>query len=339
MKFYITSNEVCNRRSLEKAKLATWITMNHHELCSEEQLADYVICSSCAYDKSAEDAVRDILSKVIDPSKTIVTGCFPNVVPSYDFSEFKAKVDIDNLASYLDTEFNFDIKFSLLSDSVITPNENMGMVFISHGCLSQCSFCGIKDATKQLTSRSIEDIISDINNSSKEVIYLLGEDTGVWGLDNNQSLPDLLNALKETNKKYYLDGMSVDRFLTYSDSIIEACRSGLIIDMCFGIQHFHSDIIIHMRRVQFDKDAFFSKLAILSKLPVNVSAQFIYGYPAETDEHFMYLIDNCKTLKQFKVFPLFFKFHRKENCLIEESDLTEETISTRLNILLEEGLL
>ena len=72
-------------------------------------------------------------------------------------------------------------------------------VQIGSGCVGACSYCVIKKAKGAPMSRPIEDILADVerHHLGKQLIQLVADDCGSFGVDTGETLFDLVGALQE----------------------------------------------------------------------------------------------------------------------------------------------
>jgi len=209
---------------------------------------------------------------------------------------------------------------------------------ISNGCVSNCSFCGIKYAVGKLKSKSIQNILSEYNNLISQGyinIILLADDTGSYGVDNNLTLPRLLQALHNqdhTDKVYWsFQDLSPYWALKYKNNLIEYFKANRIHEILFTVQSGSDRILDAMRRGYKTHDVlnmirFFHK----ANPKMRILSNFIIGFPGETEDDFD---KTLQFVKSFKFdFIYLFKYFENEVCESREifPKISDEIINNRI---------
>ncbi|MFP4523281.1 MAG: MiaB/RimO family radical SAM methylthiotransferase [Candidatus Nanoarchaeia archaeon] len=211
-KIYIETKGCMHNRSNSEAMCALLEKAGHEvfgiskKLSGESFLAqaDSIIFNTCTVKNPTEDAFFSRLAqiKTTYPKKTcIVTGCIPQASPDDKRLESAACLGIDqqyNIASFFqDIKVN-QLKHDMKRDSTYNrpckltqqTNSCIYILPILNGCLGNCTYCKTKHARGQLKSRPIKDILLEVQNAlcqNKSEIWLVSEDNGAWGKDNNQN--------------------------------------------------------------------------------------------------------------------------------------------------------
>ena len=69
---------------------------------------------------------------------------------------------------------------------------------ISRGCVGNCSFCNLKKSMGPLKSKPIDECVIEVKtaiNKGNKHILLIAEDVGSYGLDIDNTLPELLGKI------------------------------------------------------------------------------------------------------------------------------------------------
>ncbi len=174
---------------------------------------------------------------------------------------------------------------------------------ISRGCLSHCSFCQTRLARGRLHSFRRADLVARARaavGAGVREIWVTSQDTGAWGRDSGDSLPDLLGELCAIDGDFRIRlGMSSPIWIHES---LDACLDALALPKMFRFLHVPvqsgSDrVLAHMKRgntaAQFEAVA----RAFARRFPDGTfMTDAIVGYPTETDEDFaatLRLIERC----------------------------------------------
>ena len=280
--------------------------------------ADVVVLNSCVVRQSAEDRVTGTLGtlkplKKASPDKVVaLMGCM--VGPKTDSLERRfPQVDV-----FMRPQ-QFDPLIELLGDRMgIDPEGCIGQlsarpavtayVPIIHGCDKFCSFCIIPYRRGREVSRSIPDIVREVEllaDRGVREVTLLGQNVDSYGHDlpGEQDLGDLLEAVNGVGSLERI------RFLTshpndMSDHIIDAVWG--LDKVCEHInlpfQAGGDEVLARMRRGYTNADYRALVDKIRSRIPnVSMSTDLIVGFCGETDEQFESTLDMVRDIRFDKV--------------------------------------
>jgi tRNA A37 methylthiotransferase MiaB len=193
-------------------------------------------------------------------------------------------------------------RFSLEKNRILHKKKKEFYLVIERGCLGNCSYCGIKFAIGRLRSRHIKDIIKDFKKGLKDgyrIIYLVGEDTGAYGLDINTNFVRLIEEIVKIEGNYKI------RILDLNSQWLIKYQSGLkkVFDknsnkfdfIGLGVQSASNRILKLMNRrydIQELKKVLFYLKSKLPQLKINV--HLMVGFPTETKEDFEKTMDFIK---------------------------------------------
>lgn len=176
-------------------------------------------------------------------------------------------------------------------------------VKISEGCDEKCSFCTIPGIRGRFRSRSIEDIILEIeflvNHGFKEIV-LISQSTGQYGKDiyGKPKFKELLRKIDEIKGDFwvrvmYMHPADVDRELI---GIIKNSEK-ILNYMDIPIQHFSEKVLKNMKRRGGRKKVIESLTMIRENFGDDfyIRSEFIVGFPGENEEDFEELIKGIKT--------------------------------------------
>jgi len=173
--------------------------------------------------------------------------------------------------------------------------KNRIFVEISMGCTGNCSYCVIKKARGNISSRPIKDILSDIEkiNYSEKKLFLVANDCGCYGIDLKTNLVSLLN---EVNKNFpnlsielnYLNPQWIER---NSDEYIKLFRELNIDFVVIPVQNGSNKVLKNMNR-RYNIENVIKIVDKIKKVSPRtfIYSHFIIGYPGEK------WIDYFKTL-------------------------------------------
>jgi len=197
-----------------------------------------------------------------------------------------------------------DISFPKTEKFDELPNPSMkgpsAFVSIMEGCNKYCSFCVVPHTRGHEISRPLNEIIKEVRGlASKGVreITFLGQNVNAYRESNQKTKG--LGLAKLIRKTATIDGIDRIRYTTshpyeFGKDLIEVYRDvpELVSHVHLPVQSGSDHILKKMRRRHNVKEY----LSIISELrevrpEINISSDFIVGFPGETDNDFNGTID------------------------------------------------
>ena len=348
----------------DSERLSSTLDSLGYEEVSSPNIADVVVLNSCVVRQSSEDKVVGMLTslkpiKRNDRNPVIaLMGCM--VGPKTDqLSKRFPYVDVfmrpqqyDPLLNLLKDRNGTEIEGCLGNLQPVKPKIST-YIPVTHGCNEFCSFCIIPYRRGKQLSRTIEEIVNEINllvSRGVKEITLLGQTVDAYGHDlkNKQ---DLSNLLREVNT---INGLERIRFLTshpkyMTEQIIDSI--GSLDKVCEHInlpfQAGSNSVLENMRRGYTQEEYKDLVRKIRSKIPnVAMSTDIIVGFPGETDRKFSETLKILQELRFDKVHLAAYSSRpgtiaqRKmtDDVTIEDKksrirtvELLQETIATEIN--------
>lgn len=311
----------CSKNDVDSETMAYKLKNNDYTIINNPSDADYIIINTCSFINAAKeesiDAIFDMINQKKDGAKIIVSGCLAQrysnelkeEIPEIDIivgtgnfqniSEIIKEYEENNKDDVYIDNINADIEYIEKDVADITE-----YVKIAEGCNNNCSYCIIPKLRGRLRSRSIDDIVNEINHlhklGTKEVI-LIAQNTTDYGMDiySRPSLDMLLKAVLERTKMPWIRIMYLypDNI---TDDLIETFNSSdrILKYMDIPLQH-ASDHVLKMMNRHIDKDEIHE---LITKLRSNIDdlvlrTTFIVGFPGEQEEDFEELLDFIKKEK------------------------------------------
>ena len=183
-----------------------------HEIVNSAQMADMAVVNTCAVTNEAASDSRGKIRHIARAgvNEIIATGCWATLQPQ----------QANDLPGVLRVITN-DRKDHLVSDVLDLPQDSFDLepiarkplpglhrrtrafIKVQDGCDNRCTFCVTTIARGEGRSRSLADIILDVQSAleggTKEIV-LTGVHLGSWGQDSGKHLRDLVKAiLRETD--------------------------------------------------------------------------------------------------------------------------------------------
>lgn len=311
----------CSKNDVDSETMAYKLKNNDYTIINNPSDADYIIINTCSFINAAKeesiDAIFDMINQKKDGAKIIVSGCLAQryskelkeEIPEIDIivgtgnfqniSEIIKEYEENNKDDVYIDNINADIEYIEKDVADITE-----YVKIAEGCNNNCSYCIIPKLRGRLRSRSIDDIVNEINHlhklGTKEVI-LIAQNTTDYGMDiySRPSLDMLLKAILERTKMPWIRIMYLypDNI---TDDLIETFNSSdrILNYMDIPLQH-ASDHVLKMMNRHIDKDEIHE---LIIKLRTKIAdlvlrTTFIVGFPGEREEDFEELVDFIKKEK------------------------------------------
>lgn len=286
--------------------------------------ADEIVLNTCSVRQSAEDRVRGFmvnLNKHLQETgkkkpKVILTGCMLH----FDEKEIKELLpEVDEILPIAEVGFN---QKSVRKDKI------SAWVPISTGCNSFCTYCIVPFSRGRERSRSIEDIVKEVEVLAKEGfknINLLGQNVNSFGLEKSginlrKLYMDKENFSSEqipTNESQYqkptstppfvellqkislIKGIEKITFFTsnpwdFWDELIEEISTNPKIDRFIHLPvQSGSNRILKLMNRGYTRESYLSLVErIRAKVPdVVFGTDIIVGFPGETDADFQDTLD------------------------------------------------
>ena len=280
--------------------------------------ADLVIINSCTVKNKAEAKffafIRNTRQK-FPKMKIIAAGCVAEAQKDYLKKEDKLKDysvagvnNIKDIAHIAEETLSGNIihllsgkeeKNSRINIPKIRRNEIIEIVPINSGCLGNCAYCKAKFARGDLFSYDKDAIVDHIANAVKDKnikeAWLTSQDTGAYGLDTGENLPELLREIIAIpgNFKIRLGMCNPNFMLEYLDKIIGILKNDLKKENRFfkflhiPVQSGNNDILKAMNR-KYNIEDYYEIIDKLKKaIPeITIATDIICGFPGETESQF-----------------------------------------------------
>ncbi len=323
--------------------------LSNYEITPDVASADVIIVNTCGFINSAkEESIRAILDMHEARKKgslLVVTGCLMQryreelmkELPEVDLFTGVGDYDkIDEIILKKQNLFSPDTYLQASEERVITGSNYHAYIKISEGCNQKCSFCAIPTFKGKLKSRSLENIIDEVQKLVKKGYYdfsFLSQDSSSYMRDHavSDGLISLIDAVEK------IDGVKTARILYLYPSTTSNALVGRIIaspvfvnyfDM--PIQHASDKMLKIMRR-----GSGAARIKELLNLMKNAPDAFlrtgvIVGHPGESEAEFDEL---CDFLQEFKFDRISaFAYSKEEDTLSYEMEqVPAKIISKRLS--------
>ncbi|MCL7414644.1 MAG: tRNA (N(6)-L-threonylcarbamoyladenosine(37)-C(2))-methylthiotransferase [ANME-2 cluster archaeon] len=287
----------CTANKADSLRMKQVLTAHGHTFIDSVDSADMVVVNTCTVTQTTQ---RNVLKYIHSMSTTgkqvIVAGCLPAAQPD-TLEGIPCQIitpsSLDDIATIAGKG---DSEAAKTSDSALrTPIVEgvTGVVSISQGCVGHCSYCIVKQARGELVSRPIPDIVNNVKSLMAQgamEIQLSSQDVAAYGLDREERLPDLLNAITALDGDHMIRVGMMNPFtvLDIVDEMVNAFEDHHIFKFLHLPIQSGSDKVLESMNRKHTVDEFKHIVhAFRQRFPdIILSTDFIVGYPTETNEDF-----------------------------------------------------
>ncbi|MEO0492488.1 MAG: 30S ribosomal protein S12 methylthiotransferase RimO [Actinomycetota bacterium] len=295
----------CPKNQVDSDKLEGRFAADGMVAVDSPDEADIVVVNTCAFiDEARQESVDTILSlsdQRRDGAKLVVTGC---MAERHGDEIADSLPEVDQVAP-----FGVDITgstavavslgptrrapdFDLLNLPRPASARPWSYVKIAEGCDRACGFCAIPTFRGPQRSRSIDQILTEVDELQAREIVLVAQDLAAYGRDQGVGERAIIPLVQQVAER-------VDRVrLLYlypsdlTDTLIDTiCATGVpYFDL--SLQHVSPPLMRRMRRWG-DGERFLRRIAdIRTREPeAAFRSNFIVGYPGETEDDHDALLD------------------------------------------------
>ncbi len=300
---------------LNEAELQTWgqqFIDGGFQLSTSALDADLLVLNTCAVTAEAARKSKQILRRMHRDNPTarlVVTGCYA----SLDESEASEILGVDLVVpnSQKDQLVGIAIEQFFHEDELLQTmpafatepgesalylrNRDRAFIKIQDGCRYKCSYCIVTKARGSEVSRTIADIVGQVNQYVEEGIHeivLTGVHVGGYGSDINETLYDLVSAILNDTDIPRVRFASVEPWDLPDQFFALFKNKRLMPHMHLPLQA-GSDTVLRRMSRRCNKQSFRDLVAHArsSIANFNVTTDIIVGFPGETDEEFEESLD------------------------------------------------
>ncbi len=365
---YFIKTYGCQMNVYDSHRMAMMLEDMGYQKAEAQADADLVLFNTCHIrEKAAEKLFSDLGRALIIKNereekglKTIigVAGCVVQAedeqilkrAPYVDFAlgpltyhrlpEILKQIKNKKNTGVVDTDFPAESKFDFLPEN--KAEGGCSFLAIQEGCNNFCTYCVVPYTRGVEYSRPVEDVIDEakrlIETGTLE-INLLGQNVNSYhGEDKNgkeRNLAYLLNKMAE------LDGLKRLRYTTsypadVDDDLIK-CHHDIQILMPYlhlPVQSGSNRILKAMNR-RHTRETYIEVVQKLKQANrmLEMSSDFIVGFPGETDEDFEQTLDLVDQIKYIQAFS--FKYSKRPGtpAAVMENQVSEKIKKERLDVL------
>jgi ribosomal protein S12 methylthiotransferase len=304
----------CPKALVDSERIITRLRAEGYELAREHSGADLAIVNTCGFLDSAQaESLAAIGAAMAENGKVIVTGCMgaepekitskhPGVFAVTGPQQYESVLDAVHRAAppahdpYADLIPPQGIK--------LTPR-HYAYLKISEGCNNRCTFCIIPKLRGDLVSRAAADVLREaerlVGAGVKELL-VISQDTSAYGTDlkyeaskwkDRQVRAKFIDLVRELGEL----GVWVRLHYVYPyphvDEVITLMADGKVLPyLDVPFQHASPAVLKRMRRPAAQAETLKRIAAWRDACPsLTIRSTFIVGFPGETEEDFVQLLD------------------------------------------------
>lgn len=301
---------------LNEAELEMWAQTfqeQGHRITQHIEEAQVIIINSCAVTQDAVRKSRQLIRRIHreNPrSKLVVSGCYATLNTQEVQSLLGVDLVISNqnktrLVAHVLNELSIENMPTMATEpsevALFTRGRQRAFVKVQDGCRYCCTFCIVTIARGEEVSRTINDVITEINNLSAQGIHevvLTGVHLGGYGSDTGESLVTLIQAILEKTDIPRLRLGSLEPWELTAEFFELFHNSRLMPHLHLPLQSGSNTVLKRMARRcrTHEYKAIIEKLR--STFPAfNITTDIIVGFPDESEYEWQESIDfieNCQ---------------------------------------------
>lgn len=280
--YHLTIHNGCETNLYDSEKVKLFLLSRGLAQSPADQQVDLVVFHACSFSQQKEDESKEIIKKLLEgkAKKIVVSGCYLN---EYIKDDAVSYIKHEKLAEYLS-------HFLPTNPHQNQPEDLLPLIQISKGCYGTCTFCSIKSVKGIHKSRSVTEILDDIEKRShSSTIKLVGDEVAGYGLDIDLNLSILIQEIVKRFPalKIKLGSLNAKilKRLTPEELSIFA-HENISGNIHIPIQSASNRILAAMNR-GYTIEEYVEIYSTLKQIGVNnISGDIIAGFPGETaDDH------------------------------------------------------
>ena len=252
------------------------------EIVNCDDDADIFVINSCAVTATAESQARNMVRRLSQRGRVILTGCYARKIKGeISFENTEIVPDISEVAEILGSHLKYDAFFT----------RSRPFIKIQSGCDQFCAYCIIpylRGPLKSVPLHEIMVLLQKIADENFKEVVLTGIHIGKYGKDLNDgsTLADVVKAAYETVERVRMGSLESPEI---DERLFEYAKEGMI------LPHWHiplqsgCDKTLRDMRRPYGTDAFrrsIEKVIECYDFMPAFGSDVITGFPGETDADF-----------------------------------------------------
>jgi len=298
----------CSASLADTEILRGMIEQGGYELVEDQDGADLSVLVTCSVKSVTEqrmlNRIRDISQ--LGKNKLIVAGCLPKADPS-KITKINQNLsmlgpgNLDRIIPTIESALAGGQMVSLESKKLVKVglprsrlNRVVGVVEISSGCLSSCTFCQVKLVKENVFSypeRQIVDEARTLVSEGAREIWLTSTDNAAYGRDAKTTLPSLIRKVISIPGDFKVRVGMMNPLLTdrLVDELVDCFEHEKVFKFIhLPVQSGSDRILKEMQRGYTAEDFYEMVEAFRAAIPqISLSTDMIVGFPTETESEFL----------------------------------------------------
>ncbi len=304
----------CSKNLVDSERLMKQFAANGYVARHEPEKVggEIVVVNTCGFIGSAkEESINTILSLVKAKKQRkigqlIVMGCLSEryreelkaEIPEVD--RFYGKFDWKQIVSDIGLSYSRQLE----NERLISTPSHLAYLKISEGCDRTCSYCAIPIITGKHRSRSVEDIVAEVESLTEQGVKefnLIAQDLTYYGADlyGKQSIALLVNKIAHIKGVEWLRLHYAYPAKFPKDLLKVIADNGNVckyLDM--ALQHISDNMLTKMRRNITKAETYDLIAEIRSQVPdIHLRTTLMLGHPFETEQDFEELKEFVQTIR------------------------------------------
>ncbi len=369
MKKAALHNLGCKVNAYETEAMQQLLEEAGYEIVPFSEKADVYVVNTCSVTNMADRKSRQMLHKAkkLNPDSIVVgAGCYVQTKEQEAISDLAIDIIIGNnkkhelvslINEYMAKRENTHSDL-LTENAVIDINDNKqefeelflsktaehtrAFIKVQDGCNQFCSYCIIPYARGRVRSRSIENVLAEVNrlaqNGFKEIV-LTGIHLSSYGVDCDDNL---LHLIREVHK---VDGIERIRLGSFEPRLITEEFASELSKLEKVCPHFHlslqsgCDETLNRMNRKYTTEEYARSCQLLRKYfdhPA-ITTDVIVGFPGETEEEFEKTKEYLEKIHFYEMH--IFKYSKRQGtrAAVMDNQVPDEIKTKRSSILIELG--
>lgn len=304
----------CSKNLVDSEKLIHQLELGGYSVThdSDNPEGEIAIVNTCGFIGDAkEESIDTILGFVKRKQegklrRLIVMGCLSeryrkelqDELPEVDC--FYGKFDWEQIVTDLGKTFHAE---EMTNRRLTTPS-HYAYLKISEGCNRHCAYCAIPLITGKQKSRTIEDILTEVETLVKKGVVefqIVAQELTAYGTDiyGKQMIAELIDRIAQVSGVAWIR-LHYAYPANFPFELLEvmARHDNVCKYLDIALQHISDNQLQAMRRNFTSKQTYELIETIRREVPgIHLRTTFMVGYPGESDEDFQQLLDFVKWAK------------------------------------------
>lgn len=277
-----------------------------------EDFTDTLIINTCGFINDAKQESIDMILNAVEAKKAgeikqiVVFGCLAQrymqelskEIPEVDF--WFGTNDLQKIVAAVKGQFNVKTQY----DRILTTPSHYAWLKIAEGCNRSCSYCAIPLIRGKHISKPMDILVEEaqklVQNGVKELL-VISQDLTWYGIDlyGNQRLTELIDRISsESGAEWIRLHYTFPTGFPLNLLHLMKERDNICKYMDIPLQHINDRILKSMQR-GIDQQGTMTLVEKFKTILPNAALRttFIVGYPGETEQEFLQLVDFVKEVK------------------------------------------